>query len=243
MKPTRYFPALIAILALMQLTPLKMEIFALQRTGQQAELTSPSSWPGSPVSLALLPRMAADLNGDGRVEKLILEGGEARIEQDGQVAWNSPTDWQVTQALIGDLDRDARPEVDLLVWRPFRPWPIDRFLPYGGRIDKFQDSQGRSCQVILIAWRGGVYQERWAGSALAEPLLAFAAVDLDGDGRQELVGLETSYDASLTAPAAAISAWSWNGFGFSLLARQYGTFRQMTFYASQNSEPFLMLQR
>lgn len=243
MKPARYFPALIVILMVLQLTPLRMEIFALQRSGQQVELTSLSSWPALQASLALSPVMAADLNGDGRVEKLILEGGEARIEQDGQVAWSSPADWQVTQALIGDLDRDSQPEVDLLVWRPFRPWPVDRFLPYGGRIDRFQDSQGRSCQVILIAWRGGVYQERWAGSALAEPLLAFAAVDLDGDGRQELIGLETSYDASPTAPAEAISAWSWNGFGFSLLARQYGAFRQMAFYAPQNSEPFLVLQR
>lgn len=201
------------------------------------------SWPAIKEAMALSPVLAADLNGDGQVENLTLEGGEARIEQHGQVTWHSPADWQVTQALIGDLDRDGRPEVDLLVWRPFRPWPIDRFLPYGGRIDSFQDSQGRSCQVILIAWRGNAYQERWAGSALAEPLQAFVAADLDGDGRQELVGLETSYDALANSPAQAVSLWAWNGFGFSLLARQSGAFQQMAAYAPQGSEPFLVLQR
>jgi hypothetical protein len=243
MNLKRFLPGVIAILALALITPMQLEILAFQRVGQQAELTSLPAWPGITAALALSPLMAADLNGDGQLENLILENGETHIEQHGQAAWSSPAEWQVTQAQIGDLDRDGQPEVDLLVWRPFRPWPVDRFQPYGGRIDSFQDSQGRSCQVILIAWREGAYQERWAGSALAEPLLAFAAADLDGDGRQELVGLETSYNAPPSAAAAAISAWSWNGFGFSLLARQYGTFRQMAFYAPQSSEPFLVLQR
>jgi hypothetical protein len=243
MKPTRYLLGLIAILAIVQLTPLQMKAFTIQRAGQQAQLSALPAWPGITAALALTPVMRADLNGDGRLENLILDSKAARIEQGGQAVWSSPVDWQVVQALIGDLDRDGQPEVDLLVWRPFRPWPVDRFLPYGGRIDSFQDSQGRSCQVVLIAWRGAAYQERWAGSALAEPLQAFAAVDLNGDGMQELVGLETSYAAPPGAPADAISAWSWNGFGFSLLARRYGAFRQMAFYAPQSSEPFILLQR
>jgi hypothetical protein len=241
--PKRLFPGLIAILALALLTPLQLEILTLQRSGQQAELSALPAWPAIKEAMALSPVLAADLNGDGQVENLILEDGEVQIEQHGQVAWRSPADWQVTQALIGDLDRDGRPEIDLLVWRPFRPWPVDRFLPYGGRIDSFQDSQGRSCQIILIAWRGNAYQERWAGSALAEPLQAFVAADLDGDGRQELVGLETSYNATANSPAEAVSVWAWNGFGFSLLARQSGAFRQMATYAPQGSEPFLVLQR
>jgi hypothetical protein len=243
MYPKRFLPVVIAFLALALLTPIQLEVLWLQGAGPQAELSASSAWPTIMKALALSPAFAGDLNGDGQVENLILESGEARIEQHGKVAWSSPADWQVTQAMIGDLDRDGRPEVDLLVWRPFRPWPVDRFMPYGGRIDSFQDSQGRSCQVILIAWRGNTYQERWAGSALAEPLQAFVAADLDGDGRQELVGLETSYDAPADSPAEAVSVWAWNGFGFSLLARQSGAFRQIAAYAPEGSEPFLVLQR
>jgi hypothetical protein len=239
----RFFPGLIAILTLALLTPLQVEILMFRGSGQPAELSTSAAWPAIKEAMVLSPVLAADLNGDGQVEDLILEGGEARIEQHGQAVWRSPSDWQVTQALIGDLDRDGRPEVDLLVWRPYRPWPVDRFQPYGGRIDSFQDSQGRSCQVILIAWRANAYQERWAGSALAEPLQAFVAADLDGDGRQELVGLETSYDAPANAPSAAVSVWAWNGFGFSLLARQSGAFRHIAAYAPPGSEPFLVLQR
>jgi hypothetical protein len=243
MKPTRYLTGLIALLALTLTTPLQLEALHFQRFGQQAEIVSRSVWPSIAAARPISQVTEADLNGDGRAESLRQEGGQAQIEQGGQVAWRSPAEWQVMQALIGDLDRDRLPEVDLLVWRPFRPWPVDRFLPYGGHIDSFQDSQGRSCQIILIGWRNGAYQERWAGSALAEPLLSFAAADLDGDGRQELVGLETAYNAPLSSPANAVSVWVWNGFGFSLLARQSGVFRQMAVYDSLGLEPFLLLQR
>ncbi|MEJ2600537.1 MAG: VCBS repeat-containing protein [Anaerolineales bacterium] len=239
----RYLPVLIAILALLLLTPLKLEFFTFRPTGAQAGLVSQPAWPAISTARVIPQIVSADLNADGQPENLRLEDGRVQIMQDSQAAWRSPADWQVTQALIGDLDGDGRPEVDLLVWRPFRPWPVDRFLPYGGRIDVFQDSQGRSCHLILIAWRDGAFRERWAGSALAEPLRSFAAVDLDGDGRQELVALETAYDDPPSSPARALSVWSWNGFGFSLLARQNGPFRQLAVYASPVLEPFLLLQR
>jgi hypothetical protein len=243
MNHTKYLPGLIAILAAFLITPIPLESLAFRRVGKQAELAVQPAWPAITAARALLAVTAADLNDDGQAESLQLRGGQAQIEQGGQVAWHSPLEWQVAQASIGDLDRDGQAEVDLLVWRPFRPWPVDRFLPYGGRIDAFQDSQGRSCQIILIAWRLGAYQERWAGSALAEPLRSFAAADMDGDGRQELVGLETAYDAPRSSPAKAVSIWAWNGFGFSLLRRQTGAFHQMAVYASEGLEPFLVLQR
>jgi hypothetical protein len=242
-----YLPGLIAILSLLLLTPLHLDVFTFHpggvTAGEPASLLTLPSWPALSAVPAASGVLAADLNRDGRLESLRLEGGELQIVRNGQVAWRSPAGWQVTQALIGDLDRDGQPEVDLLVWRPFRPWPVDRFLPYGGRIDAFQDSQGRSCHVVLIAWRDGAYRERWAGSALAEPLRSFAAVDLDRDGRQELVALETAYDDPPSSPARALSVWGWNGFGFSLLARQAGPSRQMAVYDSPGLEPFLLLQR
>jgi hypothetical protein len=243
MKPKRYLPWLIAILAVFLLTPLRLDVLAFQRAGPRAELSSQPAWPAITAARAVPPPAAADLDGDGKAESLRLEAGQAQIDHDGRVAWRSPAEWRVAQALIGDLDRDGQPEVDLLVWRPFRPWPVDRFLPYGGRIDSFQDSQGYSCQIILITWRGEAFQERWAGSALAEPLRSFAAADLDRDGRQELVGLETRYNAPALASAQAISVWEWNGFGFSLLARRTGAIRQMAIYAPAGLEPLLVIQR
>lgn len=162
----------------------------------------------------------------GRTLHLRLARGRAALlDESGAPFWQSPAEWEVRQAAFSDLNRDGQTELALLVWRAFEPWPIDRYLPHGGRIDSFHDAAGRSCHLILIGQPSGSHagegrlREVWAGSALAEPLLAFSAVDLDGDGWQELAALEGAYDAEPGAAAQSLTAWEWNGFGFTLLAR------------------------
>jgi len=183
--------------------------------------------------LWLTPLSQADLNQDGTMECLHLEQGQVVLlptpcQPSSPPLWHSPPEWQVHQAFFSDLNRDGRTELALLVWRPFQPWPIDRFLVHPGRINSFHNSLNQSCHVILIGWqkRRG-YVELWAGSALAEPLNSFAAADLDGNGTAELIALESSYDDPPGKPARALSVWEWNGFGFTLLARQYGNYREM----------------
>lgn len=142
--------------------------------------------------------------------------------QNAEPLWQSGENWQITEAQAGDLDRDGRQELVLLVWRPFKPWPVDSFLPHGGRIKDFHDHGGLSCHVILIGWDGHKYRELWAGSALKDPLRALSVTDLDGDGSDELIALEGAYDD--IAPAGHLTIWGWSGFGFSLLKRHDGSF-------------------
>ncbi len=173
----------------------------------------------------------ADFKGDGQLESVAVTDGHASVLSNSNVVWTSPDSWQVTQAAVTDLDRDGIPEAALVVWRPFRPWPVDEWLPDGGRIRDFHNAQGLSCQLILIGWRRRQYTEVWAGSPLAEPVLAFAAADLSGDGREELITLEGRYaDSGLhppdflqSAPALDLKVWEWNGFGFSLVSSLTGT--------------------
>jgi len=146
--------------------------------------------------------------------------------------WQSPPEWQVEQAFFSDLNWDNERELTLLVWRPFEPWPVDRFMPSGGRISSFHDENDYSCHLILINIQDASFREIWAGSALAAPLHSLIAADLDGDGRQELAGLEYSYnDANRTGPMVV---WRWNGFGFSLGARQEGAFSSLLATRSGN---------
>jgi len=169
----------------------------------------------------------ADLNGDGHPETLRLADGHLAILSGTQTAWQSPESWRVAQAAFSDLNRDSVTEVTLLVWRPFRPWPVDAWLPHGGRISEFHDADGQSCHLILIGWKQGIYRELWAGSALAEPLRALAAADLDADGKEELAALEAAYDDPPSGAASWLKVWEWNGFGFSAVYGLEGRFRQM----------------
>jgi hypothetical protein len=160
---------------------------------------------------------SADLNGDGIAEILTINRGSAAIRTGNQRRWQSPETWQISQAQITDLNHDKVPEVTLLVWRPFKPWPVDAWLPNGGRIQGFHDANGMSCHIILIGWKQGAYRELWAGSAMANPVKHFSAVDLTGNGKQYLVTLEGEYEDPYSAPAHRLKVWEWNGFGFTVV--------------------------
>lgn len=224
---------LVALLALGLCSPARLMILSL--SGEALVL---QAFPA-----AALPRHAAaqaDLDEDERIETVSLDGGRAFIRCGRTVLWVSDPDWAVVQAEVTDLDQDGKPEVALLLWREFSPWPIDAYLPYPGRIASFHDSSGRACHLILIGWRRGAFREVWAGSALADPLLSFAAADLDGDERQELIALEARYDA---APARALTVWEWNGFGFSLQAHSpEGRFVAFTPLRSPGTSGLLLVQ-
>jgi hypothetical protein len=171
--------------------------------------------PSQPASLPA----ELDLDGDGGPERLDLSSGVLTILSNGSRRWQSPATWSVRQAAFTDLNRDGKPEVSLLVWREFRPWPTDGLLPHAGRIDSFHDADGRSCHLILVGSDGaGGYRELWAGSALADPITGFAAVDLDRDDRQELLTLENRYtDDRIESLGRSLKIWVWDGFGFTAM--------------------------
>jgi hypothetical protein len=202
-----------------------------------------------PLNATLIPIPApkhTDLDLDGSPEYIRLRDGNLGIYEDPAAAeplWVSPAEWQVWQAEISDFNRDGIPEVTLLVWRPHVSWPIDTYIPNPGRIQDFHDRRGQSCHLILIGWKRGAYRELWAGSALAEPLRSFAAADVDADGFQDLIALETRYDDPAFLPARALALWEWNGFGFTLLARQQGSFHMMMLVKSLAEENIILIQQ
>lgn len=200
-----------------------------------------------PARLESVPKIsAADINGDAIEECLFLQNGALWIgpapcnEAPPQNAnWQSPAGWQVRQAIFADLNRDGQNEAVLLVWRPHKPWPVDRYLPRGGRIESFQNAAGQSCHLVLIGAKNGQkLRELWAGSALANPLESFIAADLDNDGFQELAALEGDY--AREKEVTALTAWEWNGFGFTLLTRVDGYFKRLEVRATPQGSTYLV---
>jgi hypothetical protein len=189
----------------------------------------------------IAPTMSADFDGDGQLETLTLTDGHATIHSADKTHWQSPPAWQVRQAIIADLNHDGLAEVVLLVWRPFKPWPVDTWLPNGGRISSFHDSSGMSCHIILIGWYQNSFRERWAGSALAQPIKNFAAADLTENGKQFLVTLESEYDAPPSAPARRLKVWEWNGFGFTIVSQMQGSFSQLAIAGAENGQMLILV--
>jgi hypothetical protein len=222
----------------------------LQTSPAQLRALDPASASLTPAQLSagtlpVQPPPEADFNHDGIPETLALTSDRLTISSGGKTVWQSPAAWTVAQAEITDLNADDDPEATLLVWRAFRPWPVDKWLPFGGRIANFHDADGNSCHMILIGWRGSEYGELWAGSALADPVTAFAAADLNGDQAQELVTLEGSYAGSGSrfeaTPAQALKVWEWNGFGFTVISGIKGTFTGMALVQEMNGHILILV--
>jgi hypothetical protein len=132
------------------------------------------------------------------------------------------------------VTHDGLPEWVLLVWRPWRDWPIQRWISAPSPIAGFHDAAGDSCHLILLDPRDG--REIWAGSALPAPLLALAVGDVDGDGLNEVATLEGDYATGREGPATRVDVWRWNGFGFTLQWRSSpGTFRELRLTDVHNS--------
>ena len=224
---------LLVIAALALVTPAPIHAWELKETGLE-RVSTPSALYSIPA------QTSADFNQDGITETLTLNEGRATIQTRDQIRWRSPEAWQVRQALIADLNRDNLPEAVLLVWRPFKPWPVDAWLPVGGRIDSFHDSKGMSCHIILIGWHRDSFRERWAGSALAEPVERFVVADLAGNGQQYLVTLEGKYDDPPSAPSRNLKVWEWNGFGFTVVYAMPGSFSLMATTQTQDGRVLIL---
>jgi hypothetical protein len=228
----RFFLAL-SLLALFSVSP--ASIRAWEPVG---ESILPVRIPA--YSWQLVQPEQTDFDNDGVLESMEIIGGQARIVTGDILRWQSPPEWVVKQAALSDLNQDGAVEVVLLVWRPFKSWPVDRWLPSGGRIDDFQNAKGESCHIILIGWHRGNFAERWAGSALAQPISTFEIADINQDGFDELITLESTYETPTIFPANALSVWEWNGFGFSLVSKLEGNFTE--FFVVQNTDnQFLLL--
>jgi hypothetical protein len=128
-----------------------------------------------------------------------------------------PSDWQVTASALADVTGDGFPEWVLLVWRPWRDWPIQQWSAVPSPIAGFHNAGGDSCHLILLDPADG--REVWAGSALPVPLLNLIVDDLDGDGVGEVLAVEGSYVEGRGGTGTHIDVWRWNGFGFTLVWR------------------------
>jgi hypothetical protein len=226
---------LLVLLAIFSFSP--APIHAWELVGESLQTARFSSEEAS-----IAPPRQADFDGDGKMETLELRDGQASIVTNGQLRWQSPAGWEIRQAGLGDLNHDGAIEAVLLVWRPFRPWPVDEWLPNGGRIANFHNASGESCQIIMIGWSRGSFRERWAGSALAEPVSAFSLVDLNQDRKEELVTLDTTYAAGKDDPADMLKVWEWNGFGFSLVSSVQGAFSEIQAVRADDGHILLLTQ-
>jgi hypothetical protein len=142
-----------------------------------------------------------------------LQDGAAEVYRDGDLLWTSDPSWDVRRAVAADLDNDGLLEVALVLWKPFHREPAILYETFGFPC-LWEEGSLRN-HLFIYGWRNGAWQHLWCSSPVGDPILELAASDVDGDGANELVVLEGSYDAPDSA-ARHVTVWRWHGWGFIL---------------------------
>jgi hypothetical protein len=150
---------------------------------------------------------------------VVLAEGSLTVVHQGQELWSSDPSWDVRQLLVADVDNDGRQEVAFVLWKPFRLEPAVFYDTFG--FPSLWEEGSLRNHLFVYGWRDVAWQHLWCSSPVADPIMELAAGDVDGDGSNELVVLEGSYDAP-KAPAGQVSVWQWNGWGFTLQWRGPG---------------------
>ena len=144
---------------------------------------------------------------------IALKEGSLTVMHGGQEVWSSDPSWDVRQLLVADVNNDHTQEVAFVLWKPFRLEPALIYETFG--FPSLWEEGSLRNHLFLYGWRNGAWQHLWCSSPVADPILQLDAADVDGDGDNELVVLEGSYDAP-DAAARHLSVWRWNGWGFTL---------------------------
>jgi VCBS repeat protein len=154
--------------------------------GACAGITHPS--PGSQI-------IVADLNHDGRTERVMLNPGRdpaLTVWRGGRRLWQGvPRHWQPWKLKIADLDGDGRREIIVGVQKSTHFFPHPHHCLFIYRFD------GRTVQPI------------WLGSSLSQPFIDFAFAKREHGAADRLIAVEITREGR-----RCVTAYSWNGFGF-----------------------------
>jgi len=195
--------------------PGRLRSLALTCRGQECLLEEAAGLPQA----AERNFVEADLTGDGLPELVRLDEERLTVYQDGKVAWRSSPAWLVVSFALGDPNDDGRSEILMALWK--------------------QDADGilRS-HPFIVGFRGGRYKTIWGGSAVTYGIHELLLADLDGDGRQELIVLESaSPEDGLGTTLRTLSVWDWHGWGFNLRWRsETGQYSNLTLVTAEDGD-------
>ena len=135
-----------------------------------------------------------DINNDGINETATLENAE---------------NWDIKQIIPGDFNNDGKTEIAISLWKEGN---------YGSSTPFWVEKNDTSYKMhlFLYTWDEKQLTPLWQSSNLPYQNLYIQIKDIDKDGKNEIIALESDYSPGINLKTLQIGIWQWNDWGFEL---------------------------
>lgn len=165
----------------------------------------------------------ADLDGDGKEEKIIWQEGKISVFRGEEKIWEQDSSWLTTDYALGDFNQDGFLELALALWKKGD-------YAAGSPLEISENKEHWASHLFLYNFREGEGKIVWGSSILPRPILELAAGDANRDGVAELVVLEGNYNEPYGKVASNLAILQWDAWGFKKIWEKAGSYYNLRIY-------------
>ncbi len=166
-------------------------------------------YAGAPKNKEIISRQEqVDLSNNSILENYILENGRLVVTENSKIIWQSPNDWWIDDFVLADSNNDGIVDINLSLWKSGN---FGTSKPFWVK----ENDMSIKNHFFVLDFVGGEIKQVWGSSNLAEPNCEFQIIDIDNDGKNDLIVIEGNYSQKLKCNGNYVAVWKWNDWGFS----------------------------
>jgi len=179
-----------------------------EKKGSFKKITRAAIYNQPPETRNIISKQSSgDLDENSIGEVYFLDKGRLTIQENSQVVWQSPGDWWIDDFVLADSTNDGVVDLNLSVWKAGS---------YGETKPFWVEENDWSIKnhFFVFNLQAGKVKPVWQSSNLVRQNQELAIVDVNNDGKNELIVLEKDYPDQERCQNNYLAVWQWSDWGF-----------------------------